>query len=141
MNSSADPSWNIYGGIEGYLGANLGIFNRTFIEKEMVIFSLERLIAEGPKKNKPPVAILSVNPSSGNTSTVFNFDGSSSYDPDGDIDYYMMDFEGDGIYDVNYQISPNFSHTYSSSGNYYPTLKVIGDEGDSDTDTKSILCI
>lgn len=62
------------------------------------------------------------------------FDGSDSYDPDGDIAFYRWTF-GDGTSVVNVEKT---SHKYSKEGIYEVTLTVIDDNGSSDTDTTYI---
>src|SRR5207245_419340 len=63
----------------------------------------------------PPVAMLQATPNTGCTPLSVTFDGSQSYDPDGDaIASYQFDF-GDGTAPAK-QSSPPTTHAYSSAG-------------------------
>ena len=76
----------------------------------------------------PPVAALQATPNVGCAPLSVTFDGSLSYDPDGDaITSYTFDF-GDGTAPVT-QSSPTTIHTYSSGGSYSATLQVTCSRG------------
>jgi len=71
----------------------------------------------------PPLAVLQGIPNTGCAPLTVAFDGSQSFDPDGDsITSYTFNF-GDGSAPVT-QASPKFSYTYSKAGNYPASLKV-----------------
>ena len=71
----------------------------------------------------PPVAVLQAVPNTGCAPVSVSFDGSQSYDPDGDaIASYTFNF-GDGTAAVT-QSSPTTTHTYASGGSYSATLQV-----------------
>ena len=71
----------------------------------------------------PPVAMVQAIPSAGCAPLSVAFDGSRSYDPDGDsIASYTFNF-GDGTAPLT-QSSPTTAHSYSSGGNYLATLQV-----------------
>ena len=72
----------------------------------------------------PPVAAFGVSPSSGDTSALFTFDASASYDPDGDVIGYSWAF-GDGATGDGAIVT----HTYSAQGDYEVTLTVVDDDG------------
>ena len=76
--------------------------------------------------NTPPVAALVASPSSGVAplSVLLNTDG--SFDPDGTISSYAIDF-GDGTSGSG----PNATHTYTTPGLYTPTLTVTDNGGAS----------
>ncbi len=78
--------------------------------------------------NEPPVANAGPDQVV-NTKTVI-FDGSGSYDPDGEIVSYVWDF-GDG-HSANGKI---VQHTYENDGNYTVVLNVTDEFGAYDTDT------
>jgi parallel beta-helix repeat protein len=59
------------------------------------------------------------------------FDGSESYDSDGEIDFYRWNF-GDGSSEI-LDIHP--SHSYSEEGVYTVTLTVVDNDGRSSTET------
>ena len=88
-----------------------------------------------PGSNRPPVAVISANPTSGEAPLTVNFDGSLSSDPDGDIKKYEWDFENDGVVDAQ---GATASYTYTTEGNYMAKLTVTDDGGLTDTDTVTI---
>jgi hypothetical protein len=79
--------------------------------------------------NEPPVADAGLDQTV-IVGEIVNFDGSGSYDPDGDPLTYMWDFgdseTGSGMLTT---------HTYTSAGVFTVTLTVIDDSGDPDSDT------
>ncbi|MBN2442604.1 MAG: glycoside hydrolase family 88 protein [Spirochaetales bacterium] len=80
-----------------------------------------------------PVAVFTVspaNPEPGNTVTV---DASASYDPDGSITQYQVNY-GDG-YTTNGAVT---SHQYTTAGTYTITVTVTDNEGKIDTEEKTI---
>jgi hypothetical protein len=71
----------------------------------------------------PPLAVLQGTPNTGCSPLTVAFDGSQSFDPDGDaVTSYTFNF-GDGSAPVT-QASPKISYTYSKAGNYPASLKV-----------------
>ncbi len=80
-----------------------------------------------PPVNKPPVAILTVNPTSGNAPLTVHADGSGSYDPDGDIVKYEWFFYGGGGHaDVG---GITMDNVYDTPGDYSVWLRVTDDDG------------
>lgn len=82
--------------------------------------------------NNPPVAEAGTD-KRGCVDEAIPFDGSASYDPDGEIRRYIWDF-GDGSPTVE-SVSP--AHVYASPGTYTATLTVYDNSGttcNSDTD-------
>lgn len=79
--------------------------------------------------NEPPVADAN-GPYTGTEDTAITFDGSCSYDPDGDALSYSWNF-GDG--NTGTGMSP--SHTYTAGGTYTVTLVVNDRKVDSDPST------
>ena len=59
------------------------------------------------------------------------FDGSSSYDPDGDLLWFAWDFDSDGIYDTPFMMGPIATHTYTLKKQYVVRLKVSDAEAES----------
>jgi PKD repeat protein len=83
-----------------------------------------------PVPNQVPVALISAIPTSGTTPLDVSFDGSLSYDGDGDIISYQWDF-GDG----NSGTGISTAHTYTAAGSYTAWLTVTDDDGDTGSDT------
>ena len=77
--------------------------------------------------NTLPVALLKLPSQTVNANVDLYFDGSASYDPDGEIIEYYFDF-GDG-YSTGWSNSPGSNHTYRKSGEYAPRLKVKDSKG------------
>ncbi len=76
--------------------------------------------------NRPPVALFSFTPDSGQAPLTVRFDAAASQDPDGTIAGYRWDF-GDGAGGSG--IAP--THTYPDSGSFLPRLTVTDSDGDS----------
>ena len=79
--------------------------------------------------DKPPIAILSANPLTGNAPLAVSFNASQSNEPTGScgtINSYTIDF-GDGSTPVTQDgAHPTFSHTYTKPGSY-PARLTVGD--------------
>ena len=87
-----------------------------------------------PPPNAAPTAVLTATPTSGTVPLTVNFNGSGSFDSDGDtIASYTFDF-GDGPAPVT-QSTPTISHTYQFAGNYAATLTVNDSRGAVSTNT------
>jgi PKD repeat protein len=76
--------------------------------------------------NQAPVAVLNSDVTSGSAPLTVNFNGSGSYDPDGETIHYLWNF-GDGTTSS----SANPSHTYQVGGEFIATLTVLDDLGAS----------
>ncbi len=83
--------------------------------------------------NDVPVAD-SNGPYTGTEGTEITFDGSGSFDPDGDIDSYNWDF-GDGTTDTG--VTP--THAYGQDGIYTVTLTVTDNDGATDSDSTTVV--
>jgi PKD repeat protein len=79
-------------------------------------------------KNRAPIAKLTASPTILDKQEIVIFDGSGSYDPDGNIVSFSWDF-GDGTTGTGIRVS----HSYSLVGSYIVTLTVTDDEGATDT--------
>jgi outer membrane protein assembly factor BamB len=96
-------------------------------------------IGEG---NIPPIADAGPNQSV-NEGDVVQFDGSSSYDPDGTIESYEWDFDlSDGLWwetgAVPDATGPTTSHIYGDDGVYIVTLRVTDNDNLSATDACNV---
>jgi len=85
---------------------------------------------EDPPQNQLPIANISGGPFYGVANSGIIFNGSLSYDPDGDIISWYWEF-GDGASGHGETIT----HTYFSSGTYTITLRVRDNEGATDETT------
>jgi PKD repeat protein len=75
-------------------------------------------------ENNPPVADARANPTSGSHPLTVNFDGSYSYDPDGNIVSYYWNF-GDNTWDR----TARPTHSYRNPQSYTAVLTVTDDRG------------
>jgi PKD repeat protein len=82
----------------------------------------------------PPVAILEADKTSGMVDLEVNFDGSDSYDVDGEIVEYCYNVEGIDICSA----SPYYNHIFTTEGCYNVTLTVYDNDGLSDSDSIEI---
>jgi parallel beta-helix repeat protein len=83
----------------------------------------------------PPVAYLNAPELLGDTTTVFEFDASDSWDMEDDPSTLQIrwDWEGDGIWDTDWTTVKNASHQFSSGGTYNVTVEVKDSAGFTDT--------
>ncbi len=86
-----------------------------------------------PSPNEAPVAEAGSD-RSGKAGDTFTFDGTGSYDTDGTISSYAWNF-GDG----GSAQGSSVEHQYSSAGTYTVTLEVTDDDGESSTDTCTVI--
>ena len=102
--------------------------------------SQSRTVIVGEGANTPPTAAFSVTPSSGDTTTLFAFDASSSTDPeDGTPSEYRWDWQDDGTFDIPWSSSTQARHTFSAAGTYTVRLEVRDSEGLTDDATRTVL--
>jgi PKD repeat protein len=76
--------------------------------------------------NRPPVARFEVTPPVGDTSTVFEFNASSSWDYEtsaGDL-MFRWDWDGDGAWDTGWSSESTLTHQFATPGNYSVKLEV-----------------
>ncbi|MBS3772733.1 MAG: PKD domain-containing protein [Candidatus Thermoplasmatota archaeon] len=81
----------------------------TYIKQVSVVASFQKPV---PRFTLSPV----------NSSHTYQFNASTSYDPDGYIRYYRWDFTGNGVIDAELFRRSNASHSYTSDGYYTVTL-------------------
>ena len=78
--------------------------------------------------NQPPVARITVSPTSGTTSLVVALNASASTDSDGTIVKYEWDYDNNGTYDFNSGNDATVSHTYAI-GTWTPKVRVTDNDG------------
>ena len=74
-----------------------------------------------------PVPVITITPPAGTTDSIFYFDASTSYDPDGNIEdlRFRWDFDGDGSWDTDLTEENNFMHKYTHPSLYEVRLEVV----------------
>ena len=89
-------------------------------------FSCEKDKTTNPDINKPPIASFTINPKSGTTDTVFNFDASGSSDTQDSIYALRVrwDWDNDGTYDTDWTTKKTASHQFSTTGTKAVKLEV-----------------
>ncbi len=87
--------------------------------------------------NQPPV------PEAGEEVMVFQGQSvdfvAAGYDPDGIVELYEWDYEGDGEYDWFSMLPQVSSHVYTEPGAYDAVLRLTDDRGATATDTRTVL--
>ncbi|WP_284251665.1 PQQ-dependent sugar dehydrogenase [Litorihabitans aurantiacus] len=93
---------------------------------------------EWAPENKSPVAIATADPASSATAPVtVTFDGSQSYDPEGEELTYEWDFDRDGTFDAE---GVSAQETFEQVGTYAVTLRVTDPQGKS-TATSTVVTV
>ncbi len=90
---------------------------------------------------KPPVAVFSIAPESGNTDSLFVFDASETYDLEDPFDSlrFRWDVDGDGAWETEYSSNPVFQTMYTHPSNYSVVLEVIDRDGMTGSTTRYLL--
>lgn len=90
---------------------------------------------------RPPAAAFRITPSAGSINTVFEFNGSySSDDTDLAADLKVRwDFEGDGVWDTEFQKNKISTWQYETPDLYTVTMEVINSNGWTDLETEDLL--
>ena len=98
------------------------------------VYGNGRLYLQPPgPANQPPTALFSISPASGQPGDWFQFNASSSHDPDGSIVGYAWEYgDGAGGTDVTSY------HPYAAAGVYTARLTVTDDDGATATTTRTI---
>jgi len=91
--------------------------------------------------NQPPTANFTVTPTSGDTTTNFNLDASSSTDDKDPVTSLQVrwDWEDDGAYDTGWTTTKTASQQYTIAGTYTIKLEVKDTGGLTATATKQIV--
>ncbi len=89
----------------------------------------------------PPEAFIAADVTEGEVPLVVNFDASASYDPDGTVEKYEWDWEGDGVFDYDSGSSPLASHKYREGGVYPSAVRITDDDGSTDVASVTITAI
>jgi len=81
-----------------------------------------------PTNNQPPVAMLQVEPLSGEAPLTIHYTATNSFDSDGQVVAYRVDFD-----DGTSALDSAGTHTYNNDNNYRVKLKVQDNLGQTDT--------
>jgi PKD repeat protein len=109
-----------------------GVYTIRIIVSDGIAQDYEDITVTVNEVNLPPVADAN-GPYTGVEGTAVTFDGSGSYDPDGDPLTYSWDF-GDGSKGTGVATT----HSYSTAGTYSVTLTVTDNGGLSNSDSTTI---
>ncbi|MCF8111253.1 MAG: PKD domain-containing protein [Desulfobacteraceae bacterium] len=82
-------------------------------------------------------AIPGANPVSGPAPLTVHFTANGE-DPDGTVEQYWWDFDGDGQWDTYDTVARNYNHTYQTPGRYDATLRVRSSSGREATESIEI---
>ncbi len=87
--------------------------------------------------NTPPVAVFTVDPTSGVVGTWFYFDPTGTHDNEDSMAWLLIryDWEDDGVYDTGWlnPTNPHYRHRYDAVGAYTVRMEVKDREGLTDT--------
>jgi len=91
--------------------------------------------------NTPPEADFSINPLTGDTTTLFTFDASICTDLEDPVDILEVrwDWENDDIYDTDYTTEKVARRTFTVAGTYIVKMQVKDSEGLTDTKARLVI--
>ncbi|MFO7616254.1 MAG: FISUMP domain-containing protein [Bacteroidales bacterium] len=91
---------------------------------QQIVISKEITIDQG---YSAPHADFEINPPIGNIFTEFTFDGSDTFDDEDSLSTlkYRWDFDGDGIWDTDYNSNPVEKHQFNKIGKYSVLFSAI----------------
>jgi hypothetical protein len=89
-------------------------------------------------RNRGPVAHISFTPPSPQSGEQISFSGAASTDPDGVVDRYEWDLDGDGSFETDSGTTASASRSYERSGTYTVGLRVTDDDGDAGETTTQV---
>jgi hypothetical protein len=103
---------------------------RTVISSQEITVSINRI----------PIALFTVDPTTGNTKTLFRFDASESFDGESDADELMVrwDWENDGVWDTELSNEQQATHRFQAGGTYLVRLEVQDSGGLTDSTTEEV---
>jgi PKD repeat protein len=87
---------------------------------------------------RPPVASFTVSPESVATGEPATFDASGSTDPDGTVQHYQWDLDGNGTYETDTGSDPHTSRFYATPGNVVVGLLVTDDDSKTGTTQRTL---
>jgi YD repeat-containing protein len=88
--------------------------------------------------DKPPVASFTAPAAPVLAGTPINFDASASTDPDGTIDRYEWDLDGNGSYETDTGATATTTKTYATAGERTIGLRVTDDRGETSTTSRAV---
>jgi hypothetical protein len=115
-------------------------FNVLKLRFSIVILLAIGILISCEKETFPPVAEFEASAGKGFTGRVFTFDASESSDPDGDplTLKCRWDFNSDGQWDTEYNISRIAHHIFTETGLAKIRLEVLDADGLTDSNTDSV---
>lgn len=102
------------------------------------------LINAQKSANKLPIVNFDISPVSGGKAIApvwMKFYPSGTYDPDGYIELFEMDMNGDGIFEIREETLSGGSYEFTEAGTYSATVKVTDDLGGITVKTKSFVIL
>ncbi len=130
---SVDSTWLP----EGYELTTVGEISATIKAEETVFlcFGATRRKREIIITFAPPQADFSYQPDIPGIGETVVFDASTSFDPDGEIEKYQWDIDGDGQIDL---LGKVVQYIFVKPGSFPVTLKVTDNQGNTDSITKVV---
>ncbi len=88
--------------------------------------------------NRRPEADFDIEPNPADTEETVSFDASGADDPDGSIESYEWDLDGNGSFETDTGTTPTASSKYAKEGEVQVRLRVSDDLTGSDTTTRTL---
>jgi len=118
-----------------YVDQKAGAGNSPWIAFEVDHFSTRTVSFVAENDTQSPTPAFAISPEQPTVNESVTFDASDASDPDGSIESYEWDFDGDGTTDATGEV---VSHAFATAGDHAVTLTVTDDQGATNSTTQTV---
>jgi len=136
--------WKQQAGQSGYLGGDFDLNGDVQQQDKNDIWKQNggksAQVPSYASANTAPVAVLQVSPPNGSTNTIFDLDGTSSYDNETKIALLAVrwDYDNDGNWDTDWSLEKTSNTNFSQPGTYTVKMEIMDVSGLTDVTSQNM---